>query len=242
MKMENTIQLLKRAQRGDKIARNMVIQANMGLIWNVVRRFESRGYEKDELFQIGCIGLIKAIDNFDFNYKVKFSTYAVPMIVGEIRRFFRDDNPIRVSRSVKEIASKIIKFKEELLKEKGREPTINEIAEKLGVELEEVILALESSQKISSLDEVVYQDDGSPIYAIDKISDENKEIGWVEKIVLKDALRKLSPRERKIIFFRYFKDKTQTEIAEILGISQVQVSRSEKKIIEKIKKEFLSEA
>lgn len=241
-KSDENLKLIRAAQKNDKESLEKLILENSGLIWSIVKKFSNRGYELEDLYQIGCIGFVKAIQKFDESYNVKLSTYAVPIIIGEIKRFIRDDGLIKVSRSLKELSTKAFYVKEILSNELNREPTINEIAEKLGVELEEVILALESSQKISSLDEVVYQDDGSPIYAIDKISDENKEIGWVEKIVLKDALRKLSPRERKIIFFRYFKDKTQTEIAEILGISQVQVSRIEKKIIEKIKKEFLSEA
>lgn len=236
--MSSNIKLIKEAKNGNKKAREKLIQENFGLIWNLVKRFMSRGFEKEELFQIGCIGLIKAVDNFDLKYDVKFSTYAVPMILGEIKRFLRDNTAIKVSRTLKNTAAEISKAKQELQNEKGRDPTINEIAKKINIEPSEIVLALEASQRIYSLEEPLYHDDGSALLLFDVIPDKDDEFELIERIALKEALRKLGPQERKIIFLRYFKDKTQTEIAKVMGISQVQVSRMEKKVIDKIKKEF----
>jgi len=238
MKEEKNLELLKKAQSGDEEAKKILIEFNQGLVWNVVKRFLNRGYEKEELFQTGCIGLIKAINNFDFSYNVKFSTYAVPMIIGEIKRFLRDNNPIKVSRSLKETAAKTFKAQEKLSKKLRRRPTISEIAREINISEEDVILSLEASKKPSSLDEIAFQDDSSPIYVVDQIKNEETENDIINKIALKELINKLKPREKKIIILRYFRDMTQTQVAEKLGLSQVQVSRIEKKIIKKLQQEF----
>lgn len=233
MSHEETMELIQSAQKGDRSAKDKLVENNIGLIRSVLRGFMNRGYEVDDLFQIGSIGLLKAIDKFDTSFNVKFSTYAVPMIMGEIKRFLRDDGLIKVSRSLKQIAGQAKKAEEILSKRLGREPTIQEISDEIDVEREEVIMALESSYQPEYLYNVIHQDDGAPLYLIDKISldtDEQEEI--LDNIFLKDILSRLQPRDRQVIFLRYYKDKTQTEVAEELGISQVQVSRIEKRIIE----------
>ena len=230
---EDTMELILRSQNGDKTAKNKLVESNIGLIRSVLRGFMNRGYEVDDLFQIGSIGLLKAIDKFDTSFNVKFSTYAVPMIMGEIKRFLRDDGLIKVSRSLKQVAGQAKKAEELLSKRLGREPTIQEISEEIGVEREEVIMALESSYQPEYLYNVIHQDDGAPLYLIDKISlDTDDQEDILDNIFLKDILNKLQPRDRQVIFLRYYKDKTQTEVAQELGISQVQVSRIEKRIIE----------
>lgn len=234
---EETMNLIEEAQNGSKKAKDRLVYHNLGLIRSVLKGFLNRGYEVDDLFQIGSIGLLKAIDKFDSSFEVKFSTYAVPMIIGEIKRFLRDDGLIKVSRSLKQNAARAKGAEEQLSKELGREPTIEEIAKEVGMEKEEVVMAYEASYHPNYLYDVVYQDDGAPIYLIDKISNEgveDKDI--VQNIMLKEALSKLKARDRQVIMLRYFKDKTQTEVADVLGISQVQVSRIEKKIIEKMRK------
>lgn len=234
--MDHTLELIKRAQKGDDGAREVLVQENMGLVWSLVRRFSNRGYDMEDLFQIGSIGLLKSIEKFDLSFNVKFSTYAVPMIVGEIKRFLRDDGMIKVSRSLKETAYKVRIIKEELIKEYNREPTISEIAAGLDLEVEEVALALESNAEIESLNAVIYQGDGKPITLSDKINEAPSEQGSiVDKMVLKELIEKLLPIEREIITLRYFEDRTQTEIANQLNISQVQVSRIEKRILKKLK-------
>ena len=234
--MDHTLELIKRAQKGDDGAREILVQENMGLVWSLVRRFNNRGYDMEDLFQIGSIGLLKSIEKFDLSFNVKFSTYAVPMIVGEIKRFLRDDGMIKVSRSLKETAYKVRVIKEELIKEYNREPTISEIAAGLDLEVEEVALALESNAEIESLNAVIYQGDGKPITWSDKINEAPSEQGSiVDKMVLKELIEKLLPIEREIITLRYFEDRTQTEIATQLNISQVQVSRIEKRILKKLK-------
>nr|WP_302596988.1 RNA polymerase sporulation sigma factor SigF [uncultured Cellulosilyticum sp.] len=234
--MDHTLELIKRAQKGDDGAREILVQENMGLVWSLVRRFNNRGYDMEDLFQIGSIGLLKSIEKFDLSFNVKFSTYAVPMIVGEIKRFLRDDGMIKVSRSLKETAYKVRVIKEELIKEYNREPTISEIAAGLDLEVEEVALALESNAEIESLNAVIYQGDGKPITLSDKINEAPSEQGSiVDKMVLKELIEKLLPIEREIITLRYFEDRTQTEIATQLNISQVQVSRIEKRILKKLK-------
>jgi RNA polymerase sporulation-specific sigma factor len=226
--------LIKQSQDGDQSARDMIAQKNMRLVWSVVQRFLNRGYEPDDLFQIGCIGLIKSIDKFDLSYEVKFSTYAVPMIIGEIQRFLRDDGTVKVSRSIKELGNKIRKVKDELSKTLGRVPTVNEIAEKLEISPEEVVFAGEASRSLTSIHETVYENDGDPITLLDQIADqtENK---WFDKIALTEAIRHLDERERLIVYLRYYKDQTQSEVATRLSISQVQVSRLEKKILQQMK-------
>ncbi|KAA0550342.1 RNA polymerase sporulation sigma factor SigF [Bacillus sp. BGMRC 2118] len=227
-------ELIKRSQTGEQAARDLIIQKNMRLVWSVVQRFLNRGYEPDDLFQIGCIGLLKSVDKFDLTFDVKFSTYAVPMIIGEIQRFIRDDGTVKVSRSLKETGNKIRKAKDELSKILGRVPTIHEIAEKLEITPEDVVLAQEASRAPSSIHETVYENDGDPITLLDQIADET-ETGWFDKIALKEAIRDLDDRERLIVFLRYYKDQTQSEVAARLGISQVQVSRLEKKILQQMK-------
>jgi RNA polymerase sporulation-specific sigma factor len=227
-------ELIKRSQTGEQAARDLIIQKNMRLVWSVVQRFLNRGYEPDDLFQIGCIGLLKSVDKFDLTFDVKFSTYAVPMIIGEIQRFIRDDGTVKVSRSLKETGNKIRKAKDELSKILGRVPTIHEIAEKLEITPEDVVLAQEASRAPSSIHETVYENDGDPITLLDQIADET-ETGWFDKIALKEAIRDLDERERLIVYLRYYKDQTQSEVASRLGISQVQVSRLEKKILQQMK-------
>lgn len=234
-----TLQLILHSQEGQVEARETLVKENVGLIWSIVRRFSNRGYELDDLFQIGCIGLLKAIDKFDTSYQVQFSTYAVPMIIGEIKRFIRDDGMIKVSRSLKEMGNKARITREMLNNRYGREPTIEEISLEMGASVEEIVLALESSSEVESLHKTIYQGDGSPIYLLDKVKsmeDESSKI--VDLLALRDILAQLSPKEKEIIMLRYFQDKTQTEIAEKLGISQVQVSRLEKKILENMKKKL----
>lgn len=193
----------------------------------MVQRFLNRGYEPDDLYQIGCIGLLKSVDKFDLSFEVKFSTYAVPMIIGEIQRFIRDDGTVKVSRSLKEMANKIRRAKEELSKTYGRVPTVNELAEHLDLSPEEIIMAQEASRSPSSIHETVYENDGDPITLLDQIAD-NNETSWFDQIALKEAIQELNERERLIVFLRYYKDQTQSEVAARLGISQVQVSRLEK--------------
>ena len=226
--------LIKKSQEGDQGARDLIVQKNMRLVWSVVQRFLNRGYDPEDLFQIGSIGLLKSVDKFDLSYDVKFSTYAVPMIIGEIQRFIRDDGTVKVSRSLKEMANKIRKAKDELSKNFGRVPTVNELAEFLELSPEEIILAQEASRTPSSIHETVYENDGDPITLLDQI-DNGEEGKWFDKIALKEALEELNEREKLIVYLRYYKDKTQSEVAARLGISQVQVSRLEKKILQQMK-------
>lgn len=226
--------LIEKSQKGDQEARDLLIQKNMRLVWSVVQRFLNRGYEADDLFQIGCIGLVKSVDKFDLSYDVKFSTYAVPMIIGEIQRFIRDDGTVKVSRSLKELGNKIRKAKEELSKKLGKVPTVGEIADYLDISPEDVVLAQEAVRAPSSIHETVYENDGDPITLLDQIADQNEQ-KWFDKIALKDAMNDLNEREKLIVYLRYFKDQTQSEVAERLGISQVQVSRLEKKILKQMK-------
>jgi len=235
-------ELIKKAQEGDITSREKLINCNLKLVFKVVERFLNRGYEVEDLFQIGTIGLIKAIDKFDLSQNVKFSTYAVPMIVGEIRRFLRDDQPIRVSRSTKELGVKILKEKEALMVKLGREPTISELEEALNYPREAIIEALEAGQNLASLFETVHQDDGDPIYLLDQIKRTvDEEQSLLENLSIKEVLNKLEPRERYILINRFFKDKTQMEIAKTLGISQVQVSRLERQALLKLK-QYLNES
>ncbi|NEU30853.1 RNA polymerase sporulation sigma factor SigF [bacterium LRH843] len=230
-------QLIERSQAGDQEARDLIVNRNTRLVWSVVQRFMNRGYEADDLFQIGCIGLIKSVDKFDLSYDVRFSTYAVPMIIGEIQRFLRDDGTVKVSRSIKELGNRIRKMKDEMTKTLGRTPTVNEIAKQLEISPEEVVFAGEASRSPSSIHETVYENDGDPITLLDQIADQS-EIKWFDKIALKEAILDLEERERLIVYLRYYKDQTQSEVAERLGISQVQVSRLEKKILEQMKQEI----
>ncbi len=228
--------LLNRAKAGDEEAREKLVNCNLKLVFNLVQRFENRGYELEDLFQIGTIGLMKAIDKFDMSYNVKFSTYAVPMIIGEIRRFLRDDNPIKVSRSLKEIAYKVHKTKELLLQQLGREPSISEIAKKLEMPAEELVAALEAVQNPTSIHETLYQDDGDPIYVLDQLTkDTDVEPAWLENLALKEVIGKLTLKEQEVIILRFFQDRIQMEVAEIIELSQVQVSRIERQALKNIK-------
>ncbi|MET3696179.1 RNA polymerase sigma (RpoX/SigF) subunit [Bacillus oleivorans] len=227
-------ELIVKAQKGEQEAKDTIVQKNMRLVWSVVQRFLNRGYEPDDLFQIGCIGLLKSVDKFDLSYDVKFSTYAVPMIIGEIQRFIRDDGTVKVSRSLKELGNKIRRAKDELSKINGRVPTVSEIAEYLEISAEEIIMAQEASRSPSSIHETVYENDGDPITLLDQIADQEENL-WFDKLALKEAIRDLDDRERLIVYLRYFKDQTQSEVAARLGISQVQVSRLEKKILQQMK-------
>ena len=234
-----TMELIKRAHQGDKEARDRLVMENMGLIWSIVRRFSGRGYETEDLFQIGSIGLMKAIDKFDLNYDVKFSTYAVPMIAGEIKRFLRDDGMIKVSRSLKEAAGKAKIITEKLHGEQGREPTIEEVAKEIGISSEELVMALDSQSEVESIYKTIYQGDGNAITLLDKLEEEvdaNEEL--LNHMVLEELLSGLDEKERNIIQMRYFMDKTQTEIAKEIGISQVQVSRLEKKILQSMREKL----
>lgn len=234
--MDETIRLIERAHQGDKTARDKLVTDNMGLVWSIVRRFGGRGYEMEDLFQIGSIGLMKAIDKFETAFDVKFSTYAVPMILGEIRRYLRDNNSIRVSRSLRDTAYKAIYAKESLMKKNLKEPTLMEIAEEIGVSKEVVTYALDAIQSPVSLYEPVYSDGKDPLYVMDQISDKkNLEENWVEDLSLSEAMKRLPERERHIIDMRFFEGKTQTEVAEEIHISQAQVSRLEKNALKSMK-------
>ena len=241
--MEN-IALIELAHKGDKEARDRLVQENMGLIWSIVRRFGNRGYEQEDLFQIGCIGLIKAIDKFDNAFEVKFSTYAVPLIMGEIKRFMRDDGMIKVSRSVKENSCKIRRTSLEMAQSLGREPTIEEISRKMEIPVQDIVVAMESLTEVESIYRSVYQSDGSEVYLIDKISNEKAGEEQTEKILnnllLEQVISGLDDNEKNLLNLRYFQNKTQTEVAKRLGISQVQVSRLEKKLLCKMRKEMIS--
>ncbi|MFX4260939.1 RNA polymerase sporulation sigma factor SigF [Pelotomaculum propionicicum] len=228
--------LLIRSKAGDNLARDKLVNCNLKLVFNIVRRFQNRGHELEDLFQIGCIGLMKAIDKFDLGYDVKFSTYAVPMIVGEIRRFLRDDNPVKVSRSVKETAYKIQQVRDLLTARLGREPSIGEVASELGLSREEVTTAMEATQSPTSIYETLHQEDGDPIYLLDQLKGEEEgDIPWLESLSVKELLNSLPERDRNIITWRFFEDKTQSEIAGRLGLSQVQVSRLERQALKKLK-------
>ncbi len=238
--MEHTLELLKLAHEGDKKARDTLIEENMGLVRSIVKRFVGRGVEAEDLFQIGTIGLIKAVDKFDLSYQVQLSTYAVPMISGEIKRFLRDDGILKVSRSLKETAMRAYGVRERLEKEWGREPTVKEIAEELQIPTEDLILAMESGARVESLQQIIYQGDGTDISLMDKIEEEeNKNEKVLDKLFLEDALGQLEGEERQLLYLRYFQDMTQTAIAREMGMSQVQVSRLEKKILAKIRKKIV---
>ena len=237
--MEHTLALITLAHQWDKAARDTLIEENIGLVWSIVRRFQNRGVETEDLFQIGSIGLIKAVDKFDPAYQVQFSTYAVPMIAGEIRRFLRDDGMLKVSRSLKELAGRIYSTKDELEKKNGREPTLYEVARELGVSQEDLVLAMEAATQVESLQQVIYQGEGNDISLMDKLEEEeNQSDQVVNRLLLEDMLKSLEGRERQLIYMRYFQEKTQAAIAREMGISQVQVSRLEKKILGKLRKKM----
>ena len=229
LKAEEKTDLFRRIKEGDAQARELYIKGNLRLVLSVIRRFQNSNENPDDLFQIGCIGLIKAIDNFDTSLQVRFSTYAVPMIIGEVRRYLRDYNSIRVSRSLRDIAYKAIYTREAYMKQNLREPTINEISEEIGIEKEMIVYAMDAIQSPVSLFEPVYSEGGDTLYVMDQISDKkNREENWVEDISLRDAMNRLGERERHIIDLRFYEGKTQMEVADEIGISQAQVSRLEK--------------
>lgn len=233
--------LFKEMQSGDLYAREKLVNGNLRLVLSVIQRFNNRGEFVDDLFQVGCIGLMKSIDNFDLGQNVKFSTYAVPMIIGEIRRYLRDNNPIRVSRSLRDIAYKALQVRERLMSEVSREPSAEEIAKELGVPHEEIVFALDAIQDPVSLFEPIYNDGGDPIYVMDQLSDEkNRDIQWIEELALKEGMRRLNDREKLILRKRFFQGKTQMEVAEEIGISQAQVSRLEKAAIRQMNKNIQS--
>lgn len=237
--MDQTLMLIEKALAGDKAAREVLVEQNMGLVYSVVRRFKNRGVEMEDLIQIGCVGLLKAIDKFDVSYDVKFSTYAVPMITGEIKRFLRDDGMIKVSRSLKEASWKAYAARESLERKLGREPSLNEIAEEIQVSVEELALALDASAEVESLHKVIYQGEGNDISLMDRIEEPVSQGELLlNRMLLEEILQTLEPKERQIIYLRYFCEKTQSDIAKMLGISQVQVSRMEKRILKKLRGEL----
>ncbi len=236
----NTLELIRLSQMGDTGARNRVITENIGLIWSIVRRFLGRGQEADDLFQIGCIGLMKAVDKFELSYDVKFSTYAVPMITGEIKRFLRDDGMIKVSRTLKETASKVRKVQETLENEYGREPTLAELAASLQLAEEEIVMALDSSAEVESLNKTIYHSDGSDIVLMDKIAEEvDQNERLINHMALKKIISELEEREQSLIRMRFFEERTQMQVAQVLGISQVQVSRMEKKLLLRLREQLI---
>ena len=234
---EEKRELFVKIKNGDEEARNTFINGNLRLVLSVIKRFYGRGENVDDLFQIGCIGLIKAMDNFDLNQNVQFSTYAVPMIIGEIRRYLRDNNPIRVSRSVRDLAYKALSIKEKMIKENQKEPTVEEIAKELGVDKEEIVFSLDAIQEPMSLQEPIYGDGTENLYIMDQVKDnKNTDEYWAENITISEAMKKLNEKEKMIINKRFYEGRTQVEVAEEIGISQAQVSRLEKSAIEHIKR------
>lgn len=235
MKEEKKLELIIRAHNGDRTARDEMIQGNLKLVLSVIQRFSNRGEPLDDLFQVGCMGLIKAIDNFNTDLQVKFSTYAVPMIIGEVRRYLRDNNAVRVSRSLRDTAYKAIQVRERLSSELDREPKVEEIAKELDMSKEDVVIALEAIVEPVSLYEPVYNEGGDAIYVMDQIGDSNTPDSWMDEILIRDSIKNLSQREKNILNLRFMLGKTQTEVAKEIGISQAQVSRLEKGALKKIK-------
>ncbi len=235
LKEPEKMELLKRYRNGDKSARDKLISGNLRLVLSVIQKFIGKGENADDLFQIGCIGLIKAIDNFNTDLDVRFSTYAVPMICGEVRRYMRDNNPIRVSRSLRDLAYKAMQAKEILTSKNQKEPTIKEIADLIEFKQSDVVMALESISDPVSLYEPIYSDVGDTLYVLDQVGDKNDDSNWLDEISLKEAISMLQPREKNILYLRFFLGKTQVEVANEIGISQAQVSRLEKNTLNKIK-------
>ena len=256
--MEETAVLIERSQAGDKEAREILIEENLGLVRHIVKRFAGRGYDTEDLFQIGCIGLIKAIDKFDLQYEVRFSTYAVPMIQGEIRRFLRDDGMVKVSRTLKESGWKVKQAADKFLQEYGREATLQELSEVTGLSVEDIVMAMDANVEVESIYKSVYQSDGNEIYLVDQVVGDRGSVGYagvgrtvsesgvwgdtekdkiLNHMLLEQLLGRLDDKERALIHMRYFQEKTQVEVAEIMGISQVQVSRMEKRILLQLREE-----
>lgn len=237
--MDRTLTLIERSHAGDKEARKTLVEENMGLVYSIVRRFAGRGCEMEDLIQLGSIGLLKAIDKFDPSFDVRFSTYAVPMITGEIKRFLRDDGLIKVSRTLKETAMKVCVTREQLEKKKGREPTLEELSEETGAAVEEIVLAMESAAEVESIYKTIYQGDGTAILLMDRLEDK-KDPGeeLLNHMVLGQLLDSLEEKEKRLIEMRYFEEKTQVQVAQALSMTQVQVSRMEKKILLKMRGSF----
>lgn len=240
--MEDTMFLIERSHHGDKEAREILVRENTGLVWSIVRRYMGRGTDSEDLFQIGIMGLIKAIDKFDLSYQVKFSTYAVPMIAGEIRRFLRDDGIVKVSRTLKENSWKIRRESDLFRQRKGREPTVNELQECTGMTPEEIVQAMDFSVEVDSIDRTVRQSDGSEISLLDRLQVENTRTEeLLNRVMLEQLLAELPEKERRLIITRYLQDRSQTEVARIMGVSQVQVSRLEKKILKQMRERLTGE-
>ena len=238
--MDKTLELLKLAKDGNQDAKEQVVTDNLGLVWSVARRFIGRGYELEDLYQIGCIGLIKCIDKFDLSFDVKFSTYAVPMISGEIKRFLRDDGMIKISRSLKETAYKVNRLRDEIVNKTGVEPGLSELSEILDIDVCEIVASLEANVEVESIQKTIYQNDGNSVYLMDKLADDkNEQEVVINRMMVDDLLSELDETGNKIIKLRYFENKTQTEIADEIGVSQVQVSRMEKKILVKMRKAMI---
>ncbi len=234
--MEHTMELLLRAKNGDKEAGELLVQENLGLVGSVVKRFENRGYDRDDLFQIGAIGLMKAIEKFDFSYEVRFSTYAVPLVTGEIRRFLRDDGMMKVSRSIKESGWRVKKSRERLEQKLGRSVTMQELADDTGLSKEEIALAIDATEEVTSIYQTIYQSDGSELYLVDKVADDApEEEELLNRLTVQQLIGMLDPKEQQIIRLRYFEGKTQCNVADTMGMTQVQVSRMEKKILQKMR-------
>ena len=240
--MEDTMFLIERSHHGDKEAREILVQENTGLVWSIVRRYMGRGTDSEDLFQIGIMGLIKAIDKFDLSYQVKFSTYAVPMIAGEIRRFLMDDGIVKVSRTLKENSWKIRRESDLFRQRKGREPTVNELQECTGMTPEEIVQAMDFSVEVDSIDRTVRQSDGSEISLLDRLQVENTRTEeLLNRVMLEQLLAELPEKERRLIIMRYLQDRSQTEVARMMGVSQVQVSRLEKKILKQMRERLTGE-
>lgn len=235
LKEQEKMELLKLAQSGNKQARDKLITGNLRLVLSVIQRFAGRGENFDDIFQVGVIGLLKAVDNFNTELDVKFSTYAVPLIMGEVRRYLRDNSPIKVSRSIKDVAYKAMQAKERLLIKNQKEPTIEELAAEVGLPKSEIVTALESISDPISLYEPVFSDSGDTLYVLDQVGDKNDDLSWLEELSLKEAISSLQPREKNILNLRFFQGKTQVEVAKEIGISQAQVSRLEKGALDRIK-------
>ena len=240
LKNNQMMELLLKIKEGDEEARQEFVRGNLRLVLSVIQKFNNRGENIDDLFQIGCIGLIKAIDNFDLSQNVRFSTYAVPMIIGEIRRYLRDNNPIRVSRSLKDIAYKALQVRERLVRNNAKEPTVSEIAKELELEVEDVVMALDAIQDPISLFDPVYQDNGDAIFVMDQVQDKkDTDENWLQEIALKEAIKKLNSREKLVLDLRFYKGRTQIEVADEIGISQAQVSKNRKKCTKKYEKIYI---
>lgn len=237
---EEKMQLLRQARDGDKNAREKLITGNLRLVLSVIQSFQNRGENPDDLFQVGCIGLIKAVDNFDLSQEVKFSTYAVPLVIGEVRRYLRDNSMLRVPRSMRDLAYRAMKAKEKLNRELLREPTVDEIAKELGEEKKCIQNALEAVVDPISLFDPVYSDSGDSVFVLDQIGDTtNTDDSWLDKIAIGNAMQTLTPRERRILTLRFYNGKTQTEVSEEIGISQAQISRLEKNALQKVRKQMI---